>query len=73
VLYTERRREISGVSICHLPLIRNVWNISDFAVFCSEEDTVMETFLYHFALFDALILGAIVLLLALSMSGHHEA
>jgi hypothetical protein len=54
-------------------LIGNVWNISDFAVFCSEEDTVMETFLYHFALFDALILGAIVLLLALSMSGHHEA
>lgn len=38
-----------------------------------QEDTVMETFFYHFALFDALILGAIVLLLALSMSGHHEA
>jgi hypothetical protein len=33
----------------------------------------METFFYHFALFDALILGAIVLLLALSMFGHHEA
>ncbi len=33
----------------------------------------MTTFFYHFALFDAFILGAIVLLLAFSLFGHHEA
>jgi hypothetical protein len=33
----------------------------------------MTTFFYHFALFDAFILGAIVLLVGLSMIGQHEA
>jgi hypothetical protein len=38
-----------------------------------QEDTAMTTFFYHFALFDAFIVGAIVLLVGLSMFGHHEA
>jgi len=33
----------------------------------------MTTFFYHFAIFDAFIVGAIVLLVGLSMFGHHEA
>jgi hypothetical protein len=38
-----------------------------------QEDTAMTTFFYHFAMFDAFIVGAIVLLVGLSMFGHHEA
>jgi hypothetical protein len=38
-----------------------------------QEDTAMTTFFYHFAIFDAFIVGAIVLLVGLSMFGHHEA
>jgi hypothetical protein len=33
----------------------------------------MTTFFYHFAMFDAFIVVAIVLLIGLSMVGHHEA
>lgn len=33
----------------------------------------METFFYHFAMFDVFIVTAIVVLVGLSMIGHHEA
>lgn len=33
----------------------------------------MPSFFYHFAIFDALIIGAILLLIAVSMFGQHEA
>ena len=38
-----------------------------------QEVTAMPSFFYHFAIFDALIIGAILLLIAVSMFGQHEA